>query len=324
MFYGLMQALRIGFNRSLPLRHLRNRWRFPGLAMDPTVNHVIRGNLTYGKSVNIGEGCNLIVQQGSSLRLGDHCYLGRYVELGPLGLIDIGSQTSLQDRCILVGDVRIGRYCLLSLNVLMTSGTHYFDRWPNRLIRDQDQLISSDPEQSAKDSRPIEVSEDCWLGVNSVVMPGVTIGRGCVVGSNSVVTRDLSPYSVVAGSPARLIKVRLVFEPPRRLHWKTIEDLPYFYSGFEVSKKELEQNQFFGGLVARNRCALWFKLAGSSEIILRARSATYDEVIIKCADVVVSLGPEWSVCRFPIDVTHGPIWIEISGEALVLSEASVV
>ncbi len=323
MLREFAQAIRIGVNRSLPLRHVRNVWRFPGLGMDPSVNHSIQGDFAYGKSVGIGEGANLIVQNGSILRLGNLCYVGRYVELSPLGLIDIGDQASLQDRCVLVGDVLIGRYCLLSLNVLMTSGTHYFDMWPNRLIKDQDLMVSYDIAQSSKHSRPIEVGEDCWLGVNSVVMPGVTIGRGCVVGSNSVVTHDLSPYSVVAGSPARLIRARLAFIPPRKVHWKNGEDLPYFYSGFEVSKKELEQNRPLGGLVARNRCALWVDRTGATEITVHARSATSAEVVMKCAGVVESVGQDWRAYRFPVDVGQGPIWIDVVGEAVVICEASV-
>lgn len=54
---------------------------------------------------------------------------------------------------------------------------------------------------------PIVIEADAWLGAGVVVLPGVRIGRGAVVGSNSVVTRDVPPLHVVAGQPARTIRV---------------------------------------------------------------------------------------------------------------------
>lgn len=54
---------------------------------------------------------------------------------------------------------------------------------------------------------PIVIEADAWLGAGVVVLPGVTIGRGAVVGANSVVTRDVAPFHIVAGQPARTIRV---------------------------------------------------------------------------------------------------------------------
>lgn len=53
---------------------------------------------------------------------------------------------------------------------------------------------------------PIAIGSDAWLGTGVVILPGVTIGEGAVVGANSVVTRNVAPYTVVAGSPARLLR----------------------------------------------------------------------------------------------------------------------
>ena len=60
----------------------------------------------------------------------------------------------------------------------------------------------------------------------------MTIGRGCVIGANSVVTADVPPYTVVAGAPARPLDKRLRFAPPRSLDAGNDDDVPYFYSGF--------------------------------------------------------------------------------------------
>lgn len=53
---------------------------------------------------------------------------------------------------------------------------------------------------------PITIGEDCWFGGNVTVLPGVTIGPGATVGAGSVVTKDVPPYSVVAGNPARVVR----------------------------------------------------------------------------------------------------------------------
>lgn len=53
---------------------------------------------------------------------------------------------------------------------------------------------------------PIRIEDDCWLGSNVTVLPGVTVGRGSTIGAGSVVTRDIPPYSVAVGVPARVIK----------------------------------------------------------------------------------------------------------------------
>jgi acetyltransferase-like isoleucine patch superfamily enzyme len=57
---------------------------------------------------------------------------------------------------------------------------------------------------------PIVIGSDAWLGTGVVVLPGITIGEGAVVGSNSVVTKDVQPYMMVGGAPARVIRQVLV------------------------------------------------------------------------------------------------------------------
>ncbi|MFC0661280.1 DapH/DapD/GlmU-related protein [Eoetvoesiella caeni] len=58
------------------------------------------------------------------------------------------------------------------------------------------------------DDRPVVIGDDCWLGTNVVVMPGVVLGAGCVVGANSVVTKSFPSGVVIAGAPARQISLR--------------------------------------------------------------------------------------------------------------------
>jgi acetyltransferase-like isoleucine patch superfamily enzyme len=57
-------------------------------------------------------------------------------------------------------------------------------------------------------AKGISVEDDVWIGANSVILDGVTIGTGSVIGAGSVVTRDIQPFSVCVGNPARVIGIR--------------------------------------------------------------------------------------------------------------------
>ena len=321
---GLGYAFRSAVSRSRLLRQLRNLWKFPGLSLDPSVNLVVAGNLEFGPQSAVGEASNLLVPAGASLAIGAGCYVGRYVELGPSGRISIGDQTSIQDRSILVGDVQLGRYCVLSLNVLLTSGRHYFDRWPHLLIRDQDERVAQSADLSDQHSRPIVVEEDCWLGMNSVVMPGIKIGRGCVVGSNAVVTRDLPPYSVAVGSPARIVRRRLEFDPPDRVEWNRPEHIPYFYSGFELAALERNRNALLEGHLALGNFSLWLSGKSASVMKMRVRSGTENSALIERPGIGVRVAKEWQEIQFPRGDESTEMSFAVSGGSVVVSHAWIV
>jgi acetyltransferase-like isoleucine patch superfamily enzyme len=258
-----------------PLKILR-AIRYPGIRISSGVRLDIRGRFAYGRGCTIGVGANLIVKDGAVLALGRDCALGRYVEVGPDGRIEVGSETSIQDRSILLGDITLGSYCSLAPNVFVSSGRHWFDLEPAELIKDQDRLAAGDERLSAECSRPIAIGDDCWLGANTVVLPGVTIGKGAVVGANSVVAKDVDPYAVVAGAPAKLLKRRLEFDPPRQIEAGRGSDRPYFYSGFEVSRKATRDLAQTGGIAACGRFVIALEDNSGDTLHLIVRAA--DEV----------------------------------------------
>jgi acetyltransferase-like isoleucine patch superfamily enzyme len=55
-------------------------------------------------------------------------------------------------------------------------------------------------------ARPVTIGDDCWIGGHSVILPGVTIGKGCTVAAGSIVTRDVPDWSVVMGQPAKVVR----------------------------------------------------------------------------------------------------------------------
>jgi len=110
----------------------------------------------------------------------------------------------------------VGNDVDFALGVLVTTsgGVTIGDR---TLIGYRSQILSSNhriPEKcgrifgSGHIHKKVKIGNDVWIGANAIVLPGVTIGEGAVVAAGSVVTKDIEPYTIVAGNPARLIKNR--------------------------------------------------------------------------------------------------------------------
>jgi acetyltransferase-like isoleucine patch superfamily enzyme len=225
----------------------------------------VAGKFEFGKGVSVTRNALIQVPKNANLRLGNGVHIGREAEISPDPEIVIGDFTSVQDRCIFIGHLSVGAHCLFAPNVMMSSATHHFREKPAWLIRDQDRLLGN-PEYRSATPRHLRicVEDDCWIGINSVIMRGVTIGRGSVVGANSVVTRSVAPYSVVAGSPARLVERRLDFVPPRRISGSNPEHLPYFYSGFDLRQQTI--SAFPTGVRAMGRCQVALDCTGCKAV----------------------------------------------------------
>ncbi len=138
---------------------------------------------------------------GHNVIVSENCHIGNQTEIHTYDncRVWIKPFTSINDNCRIIGDVIIERYCLLASNIFMSSGAHVAFTHPTMLIKDQDRLFPFS-------GKKIQVEEDCWIGWGVVIMPGVNIGKGAVIGANAVVTKDVPPYTVYVGSPAKKIK----------------------------------------------------------------------------------------------------------------------
>jgi len=112
--------------------------------------------------------------------------------------------------------LRIGRYCSIAsgANFLFNGGNHKSAAFANFPFAIFPELFEHEfPVQSGWDNKgDIVIGNDVWIGYQALVMAGVTIGDGARIGSRAIVTRDVAPYAVVAGSPAREVKRRFPAE----------------------------------------------------------------------------------------------------------------
>jgi acetyltransferase-like isoleucine patch superfamily enzyme len=111
-----------------------------------------------------------------------------------VGPVLIGDRCTVGIGSVVIGPVTIGTDVIIAQHVVVSGLNHSYED-VSRSIREQPVI-----------TRPIVIEDECWIGANVVITAGVTIGRHSVVAGGSVVTRDVPPYSVVGGNPARLLK----------------------------------------------------------------------------------------------------------------------
>ena len=149
-------------------------------------------------------------QRPTAIRLarGVHLYSSTIFDVGAQGEVVVGECSMLNGaRLICESRIAIGAYATISWNVIFMDCY----RLPSDPTARRPLLLAAghnlpivDPREAA---RPITLHDNVWIGFDVCVLPGVTIGEGAVVGARSVVTADVPAYTVVAGNPARPIRV---------------------------------------------------------------------------------------------------------------------
>jgi len=133
--------------------------------------------------------------------IGIHC--GATIKNSVLkGNIEIGSSI---DSCVVIGTVIIGKYCAISSDVVF-QGLNHSMNYPCMQMKFYKELTGQDLPTESKGN--IVIGHNVWIGTRTIVLSGVYIGHGAVVGAGSVVTKDVEPYTIVAGNPARVIRKR--------------------------------------------------------------------------------------------------------------------
>lgn len=132
---------------------------------------------------------------------------GELMVFGGFGKIEIGESCFVgpNTRVWSNQSIRIGNRVLISHNVnIFDSMTHQMDS-RSRAWQFGEIVQRGHPKGLDLGARPICIGDDCWVACNAILLRGVTLGRGCVVGAGSVVTKDVEEYTIVAGNPAKYI-----------------------------------------------------------------------------------------------------------------------
>jgi len=129
-----------------------------------------------------------LAECGAGVQIKAKVYFGRGVG------IRLGDRSRVGKNCVLNPGVVIGADTLISPEVMIYTLMHRFE---SRTVPVRD--------QGYHELAPVVIGSDVWVGSRSLIMPGVTIGDGAIVGAGSVVTRDVEPWAIVAGNPARHI-----------------------------------------------------------------------------------------------------------------------
>jgi len=123
-----------------------------------------------------------------------------------------GEYSYVGSKAVIYPGVTIGRYTMLAPNVQIIGGDHRFD------IVGVPTTFSGRPELSRTC-----IGRDVWIGANSIVMTGVSIGDGSIVAAGSIVTKDIPPFSIVGGVPAKFIRKRFSDESDEQVHLKMLD-----------------------------------------------------------------------------------------------------
>ena len=167
---------------------------FPRVAFGNTVQIIGLKNLGIGQGSCIGDDVWLnIAWRDEKLRM----KIGKCVLVGRQSVISTG------------GYLELGDYCLLAPRVYISDVDHLFADINHPIV-----------EQGITINRKVIIEENCWLGINTVVTGNLTVSRCSVIAANSVVKKDVPPFSVVAGNPGKIIKM---FNPQTK-EWQRIKN----------------------------------------------------------------------------------------------------
>ena len=168
------------------------------------IHHANR--LMVGKNFIVEEYSELNCLASNGIVIGDKVTIGSYALIRPTGKyggavgagLKVGNNSNIGPFAYIgcSGMITIGNNVMISPRVSIYAENHNFSRTD---IPMKEQGVAREE---------VVIEDDCWIAANSIILAGVTIGKGSIVSAGSVVTKDIPPYSIVGGVPAKIIKTR--------------------------------------------------------------------------------------------------------------------
>jgi phosphonate metabolism protein (transferase hexapeptide repeat family) len=152
------------------------------------------------------------------------CTLGRYTEVGARTSI---IETALGDYSYIVNDgeviyTTIGKFCSIAAMARINPGNHPMWRASQSHFTYRASAYFDDAEDEPtffdwRRAHPVTIGHDVWIGHGAIILPGRSVGDGAVIAAGAIVAKDVPPYSIVAGTPARIVRPRFEGAIARRL-----------------------------------------------------------------------------------------------------------
>ena len=148
-----------------------------------------------GKNARICRNSRIDVMPFNNFVLGDNSTIEDFCTINNgVGDVLIGERSRIGMGNVLIGPVTIGNDVILAQNIVLSGLNHGYED------------IHIPPHKQPVTKKKITLEDEVWIGANVVVVAGVTIGKHAIVAAGSVVTKNIPPYSVVVGNPAKIIK----------------------------------------------------------------------------------------------------------------------
>ncbi|WP_231459341.1 DapH/DapD/GlmU-related protein [Pedobacter sp. Leaf132] len=131
----------------------------------------------------------------NEFQLGDNSVIESFTTINNgVGNVIVGSKTIIGMSNVIIGPVKIGNNVMLAQNIVVSGLNHGYED------------VNISPAFQKVSCKDITIADDVWIGANSVITAGVSLGRHCIIGAGSVVTKDVPEFSIAVGNPAKVIK----------------------------------------------------------------------------------------------------------------------
>jgi acetyltransferase-like isoleucine patch superfamily enzyme len=158
---------------------------------------------------------------GANVRVGRDLRAGRGAIISAPHKLTIGDQVSIGPRSIVQVDGEIGDFTMIGMHVqIVGRNDHAIDEVGKPYI-----FSTWVADRDARRGDAVHLGRDVWVGGGSIILSGITIGEGALIGAGSVVTKDVPPYTVVAGSPAREVRRRFADPADEAAHSAALDAL---------------------------------------------------------------------------------------------------